>query len=198
MTASEPLEVDTVGAAGWVALVVGRGLFHGANTRDPTLVAAARRYAFGHGLAQAAVATLVGWIGVARYLGAVGQPTVSWGVGAVLGLAALAMAIGAELAFVTYLGLANAHRRVHDNTIYSEAHWADCRHFLRFRLTPDGTLTMFAIGVEHVPDLEQRVRDGIEPDELLHLLGPVLVKTEEFGSPAHESTGGAAQKGDEG
>ena len=108
----------------------------------------ARSVGFGHGLVQAAMflgIRLLGNFSVRRTTGGLdgfASTAVAWltlAVAAVLGGVLSIVVLG------TYLRFANRQFRMHDNESYSARHSGDNRHFTRFRITPDGTLSCFMV-----------------------------------------------------
>lgn len=111
----------------------------------PGATAWARLVGFGHGLAQSAT-YLGGWaltnLAVRRTTGIDGSTTSAWLT--VVVMAAL-VAVASIIVLGSYLRLANRQFRMHDNESYSARHSGDNRHFARFHIAPDGTLSCYLI-----------------------------------------------------
>ncbi len=110
----------------------------------------ARSVGFGHGIAQAATfvaAPLLGNLAVRRTsddLLGFGSFAVTW---LTLSGAAVLGAVASIVVLGSYLRFANRQFRMHDNESYSARASGDNRHFSRFRISPDGSLSCYVIAV---------------------------------------------------
>ena len=108
----------------------------------------ARSVGFGHGLMQAMVflaARVLGNLSVRGTTGSVegfASTVVTW---LTLGGAAIVGGVASIVVLGSYLRFANRQFRMHDNESYSARHSGDNRHFSRFRISPDGTLSCFVV-----------------------------------------------------
>jgi hypothetical protein len=111
-------------------------------------------------------------------------------------LVALVGVIGGRAILVLYLWLAHHHdARWHANEVLAAQGIADYKNFLRFRIDAQGDLTMYAIGVERVPewkivDGEPRLVAGGEfvPEAHVHLIEKISI-------PVHDSRGWSGGRG---
>jgi hypothetical protein len=104
----------------------------------------ARSVGFGHGAIQAGVfgaAQLFGNLLVRRWA----ESTI--GTWATLAAAAAAASVMSIVVLGSYLRFANRRFRMHDNEAYSARPSGDNRHFARFRIGPDGSLSCYLIAI---------------------------------------------------
>lgn len=121
----------------------------------------ARSVGLFHGIAQSGVfagAQLLANLALRRTGGSLPAAVVITAAAAVIGAVASIAVLG------TYLSVANRQFRMHDNESYSARHSGDNRHFVRFRISPDGTLFGYVIALR---------RTGREWAEGLRGEGPV-------------------------
>lgn len=90
----------------------------------------------------------------------VGGVVLMYGIGGILG------------GFLTgfYLIIANLFLKVHDNEAFSAFHYQDFKNFLRIRITAD-TITIYPIGIKHVPRQWQEVADATSSPSLFEPAG---------------------------
>ncbi len=104
----------------------------------------ARSVGLAHGIVQAGVygaAQLGGNLAVRRLAD---STATTWAV--LLGSAVVA-AIASIVVLGSYLRFANRRFRMHDNETYSARHSGDNRHFARFRISEDGSLSCYVIAI---------------------------------------------------
>ncbi len=102
----------------------------------------ARSVGAGHGVAQSVV-----FVGAALAANLIARRTDGSGlaVATVMVVSALVAAVASVVVVGTYLRFANRQFRMHDNESYSARHSGDNRHFTRFRISADGSLSCYLI-----------------------------------------------------
>ncbi len=122
----------------------------------------ARSVGFVHGVLQAAVfgaAQLVGNLVIRRI------PDSSIGVWAALAGTAIVAAVASIVVLGSYLRFANRRFRMHDNETYSARHSGDNRHFARFRIDQDGSLSCYSVAMRQAGSgwADALANDGVVP-----------------------------------
>ncbi len=140
-----------VGAIATVGIVViATFVLARANSAARGAVRWARAVGFGHGIIQAAVFTVAGLVGnLAVRVTAGGSDGMAATIVATLTLAVIATLAGVASIVVlgSYLRFANRQFRMHDNESYSARHSGENRHFSRFRVGEDGSLSCYVIAI---------------------------------------------------
>ncbi len=132
----------------------------------------ARGVGFFHGVVQAGVMAAAQFGGnmlvrmvadrMPEQTSAMASEVATW---AVLLVAAVLSAVASIIVLGTYLRVANRQFRMHDNESYSARASGDNRHFARFRITPDGSLSCYVIAFRQPGDgwFESLATDRTQP-----------------------------------
>ena len=95
------------------------------------------------------VASVAGVMIAASYLSSAGGLEGTWSLLAFLGLVWLLGGISGMMGMAGYLW-ATGYLGLHGTEAYAPLHHQDQKHFLRLHIQPDGTLTVYPIGVDRV------------------------------------------------
>jgi hypothetical protein len=131
-----------------VLIIMGFSRFTAASTQGHPK--AAKALGVLHGIAHVALCCgLMTWIArAARVYGL--EPGVWFDVILIALLFGLGW-LGGSFLYALFLSFTSRTTGVHTNEVFSSIASEDYKHFLRFRLTADGVLTVFAIGLRKVP-----------------------------------------------
>lgn len=138
----QALPVGLIAGAGLIAIAT--FVLAQAASKAKGAISWARSVGFTHGIGQAGVFGSAQLGGNLLIRQVPDTAVATWGT---LLAAAAAGAVTSIVLLGSYLRFANRRFRMHDNETYSARHSGDNRHFARFRIAPDGSLSCYMIAI---------------------------------------------------